>query len=164
MSDDAQKSKLEVGALLLTVVGIAIGIWQFKAESEQTRQEAEARNLREFERNIWLDQYNTYRDISDALGQLISAIEVRDDAAKLRAEAEVRALYWGRSIFVEDPNVEDKLIKFRALLNLHNSGRLTDDQLKKAAANLSRALKTASRSAIDAAREGSSVLEGRPSE
>ena len=156
MNKEKVKLTLEALAVILALAAIGVGIWQFKAESTEARQAAEARNIREFNRAVWLDQYQTYGDISDALGNIISAVELEDDAARRAAESRFRGLYWGRAIFVEGEEVARQMIRFRALINQHHQRRLTDDQLKQAAAKLGNALKEAARSGEEAARLGGS--------
>lgn len=156
--------KLLVGALSATVAAVAVGIgvWQYVEEGKRNRQAASERNLLEFNRALWEEEFTTYRDISAAVGDLIAAVEMGNAEARKEAETAFRALYWGRSVFVETDSIEAQMVTFRRRINQYGEGRLTKDQIKKAAKDLSDALEHAVRTGESAARLGTARSDTPP--
>ncbi len=137
--------RLAIGTLVLSVVGFLLGVWQYRAEGEREREAAARQSVYAFNRELWLDQYATYRHISVAVGKLISALEQGDQDAMRAAEGDFLALYWGRGTYVEDREVERAMIAFRELLQQHKQQLRTDDQLRNKAVELNRILKRSAR-------------------
>lgn len=140
---------------LIAATAVAFGVWQYGQESSHNREAADRRNLLEFNRALWQEEFETYRDISSAVGALVAALEMGDETARRQAEQAYRELYWGRAVLVEADTIETQMIKFRRRINQYAEGRLTSDQLKKAAKDLSDALEQAVKFGESAARVGS---------
>ena len=138
----------------VAATAVAIGVWQYIEEGKRNRQAADERNVVEFSQALWEEEFKTYRDISAAVGGLVAAVELGDAKARRQAEEAFRALYWGRAVLVEADSTERQMVIFRRRIDQYAEGRLTDDQLKKAAKDLSDALESAVRSGEGAARMG----------
>ena len=154
ISNDAWKLIVSVVSTTVAAVAVAIGVWQYLEEGKRNRQAADQRNLLEFNRALWEEEFKTYRDISAAVGDLVAAVEIGDAEARKQAEKAFRALYWGRAVFVEADNIETQMVAFRRRINQYAEGRLTNDQFKNAAKDLSDALENAVRFGEGAARLG----------
>lgn len=161
-STDAWKVIVNVISMIIAAVAVGIGVWQYVDESKLNREAAVRRNVVEFNRALWEEEFKTYRDISTAVGNLVAAIEMRDDGAHQEAEKTFRALYWGRAVFVENDSIETQMVTFRQRINQYAEKRLTNDQLKKAAEILSDKLKNAARAGADAARQGAELYGSTP--
>lgn len=154
VSTEAWKLIVSVSSTVIAAAAIAVGVWQYLEEGKRNRSAADQRNLLEFNQALWEEEFATYRDISSAVGDLVAAAEMDDAEARKKAERAFRALYWGRAVFVEDEDIEVQMVTFRRRINQYLEGRLTDDQLKKAAKDLSEALESAVRFGEGAARLG----------
>ena len=154
ISTDAWKLIVSVVSTTIAAAAVAIGVWQYLEEGKRNRQAADQRNIREFNRALWEERFKTYRDISAAVGDLVAAIEMGDAEARKQAEKAFRALYWGRAVFVEGDSIENQMVTFRRRINQYAEGRLTDDQFKKAAKDLSAELEKAVRSGEEGAARG----------
>ena len=162
ISNDAWKLMVSVISTIIAAVAVAIGVWQYLEEGKRNRQAAVQRNLLEFNRALWEEEFKTYRDISAAVGHLVAAVEMGDAEARKQAENAFRALYWGRAVFVEADSIETQMVSFRRRINQYAEGRLTDDQFKKAAKDLSDALENAVRFGEGAARLGTAPAGPAP--
>jgi len=162
ISHDAWKLIVSVVSTAIAAVAVAIGVWQYLEEGKRNRQAADQRNLLEFNRALWEEEFKTYRDISAAVGDLVAAVEMDDAEARKQAEQAFRALYWGRAVFVETDRIETQMVTFRRRINQYAERRLEDDQLKKAAKELSDALEDAVRSGEGAARLGTAPAGPAP--
>ena len=154
ISNDVWKLIVSVVSTTIAAAAVGIGVWQYMAEGERNRKAADQRILQEFNRALWEEEFKTYSDISAAVGNLVAAVEMRDAEARKEAEKAFRALYWGRAVFVEADSIETQMVTFRRRINQYAERRLTDDQLKKAAKDLSVALEHAVRTGEGAARLG----------
>ena len=152
ISTDTRKLIVSVVSTTIAAAAVGIGVWQYLAEGERNRQAADQRILQEFNQALWEEEFKTYRDISAAVGSLVAAVEMRDAEARKEAEKAFRALYWGRAVFVETDSIETQMVTFRRRIKQYAEKRLTDDQLKKAAKDLSDALEQAVRTGEGAAR------------
>lgn len=146
----------------IAAVAVAIGVWQYLEEGKRNRLAADQRNVLEFNRALWEEEFETYRDISAAVGDLVAAVEMDDTEARKQAEKAFRALYWGRAVLVEADNIETQMVTFRQRIDQYAEGRLTDDQFKKAAKNLSDALEKGVRFGERAARLGTAPPDPAP--
>lgn len=162
ISNDSWKLVVSVVSTTVATIAVAIGVWQYLEEGKRNRQAAEQRNLLEFNRALWEEEFKTYRDISAAVGDMVAALEMGDAEARKQAEKAFRALYWGRAVFVEGDNIETHMVIFRRRINQYTEGRLTDDQFKKAAKDLSDALENAARFGEGAARLGTAPADPVP--
>ena len=161
-STDAWKLVISVASTTIAAVAVAIGVWQYLEEGKRNRQAAERRALLEFNRALWEEEFKTYRDISAAVGALVAAVEMGDTEAQKQAEKAFRALYWGRAVLVEDDKIETQMVTFRRRIKQYEEGRLTNDQFKKAAKDLSDALEKAVRFGEGAARLGTAPAAATP--
>ena len=132
------------------------------AEGERNRKAADQRIRQEFNQALWEEEFKTYRDISAAVGSLVAAVEMHDAEARKEAEKNFRALYWGRAVFVEADSIETQMVTFRRRIKQYAEERLTKDQLKKAAKDLSDALEHAVRTGEGAARLGTAPADTVP--
>lgn len=162
ISNDVWKLTVSVVSTTIAAVAVGIGVWQYLAEGERNRRAADQRNRQEFNRALWEEEFKTYRDISAAVGNLVAAVEMNNAEARMQAEKAFRALYWGRAVFVEDGSIETQMVTFRRRIIQYAEGRLTDDQFKKAAEDLSDALKDAARTGEGAAQVGTAPADTVP--
>ncbi len=158
-SNDTWKFVVSVVSTTIAAIAVAIGVWQYLEEGKRNRLAAEQRNLLEFNRALWEEEFKTYRDISAAVGDLVAAVEMDDAEARKQAERAFRALYWGRAVLVESDSIETQMVTFRRRIDRFAEGRLTDDQFKKAAKDLSDALENAVRFGEGALRLGNAAAD-----
>ena len=124
--------------LLLTVLGMLIGVWKFTTEqSNQTKLEHSllARESRiEFERKLWQQKVDTYAKIADLAGRIATQVENADALPKL--EQEFLGLYWGTMVLVEDENVATRMKEFVQEIRDFQSGWSNVERVKKRAYQL----------------------------
>lgn len=162
ISTDTWKLIVSVVSTTITAVAVAIGVWQYLEEGKRNRQAADERNLLEFNRALWEEEFKVYRDISAAVGDLVAAVEMDDVGMCRQSERAFRALYWGRAVLVETDSIESQMATFRRRIDQFAEGRLTSDQFKKAAKDLSDALEDAVRFGEGAAKLGTTPANPLP--
>lgn len=140
--EDRTKNTWDVGlgivSPVLTLVALLVGIWQFNEgenhrRDERVRTEAAAADM-DFQRRLWLQRQDTYRQVSELVGEVIASrntIGVQAD----RTYEKFLAAYWGAMILVEDPDVEFSMKMFYLELLDLKSGWVTDDKNLKARAD-----------------------------
>jgi hypothetical protein len=129
---------LGIGAPVLTVIGLLIGVWQFnQGEENKTKLEnqlIEKRDKIEFQRKLWLERLSTYKSIAEQAGK-IAATDKSDKRFKQYVQ-DFNASYWGMLTFVDDPSVEKAMQDFHVDLTDYQLGRDNGDQIKRRAVEL----------------------------
>jgi len=149
MNED-QKRKWDVSlgivAPILTVAGILVGVWTFiEGEQNRTRLEYEMlarQSAVDFQRTLWKEQLDTYREISKLAGQI--AAHDGDSARFKQLVNEFHTLYWGTMILIEDVLVEEKLVEFNVEIRDYLTGRSQPERLKTRAKRLVEACRESS--------------------
>jgi hypothetical protein len=88
---------------ILTVMGLAIGVWQF------TNQQA-FNDKMEFKRRIWEKRMEAYTQIGDVVAKIVSD---RDDAKFDTLYKSFNEMYWGKIPLFEDDSVELAMKDFK---------------------------------------------------
>lgn len=151
--------RLGLAAPMLAVVGILAGVWQFNEGARNQREaEREARvsqSSEEFQRRLWLDKVQSYRQIAELTGQIVASSNVR---ARTKAIHDFTAAYWGMMILVgEDSKVESAMIAFNNEVRDLQTGWSTDADRLKVRAN---ELMLACKHSIEADRPQASIKHG----
>lgn len=149
MTED-QKRIWDVGlgivAPVLTVAGILVGVWSFiEGDKNKTRLEYKLlaqQSAINFQRELWKEQLNTYKEISKLAGQIAAHDGNANQFKKLVSQ--FRTLYWGLMILIEDKLVEEKLIEFNTEIRDFLAGRSNENRLKGRAKKLVEACRESS--------------------
>lgn len=131
MDEDRKRSWdvwLGIASPIITVTGLLIGVWQFNT-GEQNRVKLENdllihKDTIEFHRKLWQEKLDTYRSLVTLAGKIASIVGgPQVDKAKLDPLAqELTAVYWGQTVFVEDPDVAQALKKFHQAVLDYQAG------------------------------------------
>jgi hypothetical protein len=116
VTEDAKRTWdvwLGIGAPILTILGIVIGVYQFNT-GEENRARLEHELIKEkdnvdFHRKLWSEQVTAYRSVAELAGK-IAAGGANDKMKELVRD--FLGAYWGTMILVEDKSVEKAMINF----------------------------------------------------
>jgi hypothetical protein len=143
--EEGRKRSWDVGlaivAPILTIAGILVGVWQFnRGEENRTTLEyqlLERKDKLEFQRKLWLERLSAYKSIAEQAGKI--AITDKKDKRFKELVQTFDAEYWGKMIFVEDPDVEKAMIDFHVELLDYQKGRSDGNKVKLRADELVKA-------------------------
>lgn len=128
----AWEVRLGIVAPILTVGGVLVGVWQFlEGQERSTRLEYELlarESAIEFQRQLWLEQLDTYRRVADIAGSIAARHDQTERLEELTRE--FLEVYWGVMMFVADDQVEVAMIEFYQEVRDYRSGWGSADLLK----------------------------------
>ena len=106
---------------LIAVVGVLIGIWQFTSNIEHNDE-------LEFKRNLWEKRLESYSQLSELVGKIIT--QTSNDKIFDSLAIEFEQVYWAKLPLIEDKQVEKSMIKFQAELHDFKNKESTLDDLR----------------------------------
>ncbi|HYC54215.1 MAG TPA: hypothetical protein VEL28_04680 [Candidatus Binatia bacterium] len=129
--------RLGIATPIITVLGIIVGVWQFNS-GERNKVEVEnslveRRATMEFERKLWLERLEAYRNVAKTTGRLVASAGRPEFDENLQT---FLSAYWGTMIFVEDPEVAAAMKAFYEEALDYRTGFGGEQYLKIRAAKL----------------------------
>lgn len=142
MSDSGRhwSSLAAIAPAIVTTIAILVGVWQFnQGEVNKVRLESTLmaeRQAIEHKQQLFIERLNGYRAIAESAGR-IAAHGVNDEKMKEYTE-DFLSKYWGLSVLVDDPPVEEAMVRFHDEVIDFRNGSSDGNRLKLRAEELNK--------------------------
>jgi hypothetical protein len=128
----AIETKLKVTALIVSVVTIFIGIYQFNSgQKNNLKFEFEKARMNDsinFQNRLWERKLSIYTECSRSIGNII-AIEDKEMPSDSLVK-KFHTIFYGDAALVQDSVVNEDLAHFKRSVNDYKDGTISLDQLK----------------------------------
>jgi hypothetical protein len=111
------------------VASVLIYVHGLKASIEKEQHLINARSQKEYERKLWDERRESYRELASTLGTIAAEIEVDKKTSKKSLKAFSKA-YWGSLILVEDESVKSEMVKLKSDLRDLSKMRISSNKIK----------------------------------
>jgi hypothetical protein len=111
------------------IVSVLIYVHGLKASIEKEQQLINARSQKEYERKLWDERRENYKELASTLGTIASEIEVENKISKESLKSFSKA-YWGSLIMVEDESVKNEMVKLKNDLRDLSKNRISNEKIK----------------------------------